>query len=240
MFRCAGGLRMKAWLGRLTRQRRPQRDDGLRERLRAYPPYAAPHAGPPAALTNEQAQQNLAYLLNQREHRMSVLATWMDGEAIDIRPALNGADPMSLLYELHHWANAHWPALHDPKIATVQAWLRSRRSHGEIVYSLLMDIAVLLGELISRRHAGYRWSLDLDATSGRNAARSHRRPVMRLVARGAMPSTVVLDLEDLVVDRYLHPDYVTHRMLNDWATVVGDAMSGGYETAWQATLAGQH
>jgi hypothetical protein len=230
-------MSMAGWLARLRRSSSAPAADELATRLHDYPPYAAPHAGPPSRWTPEQARENLAYLLEHREQRLQVLGGLLAAEGVTIGPALEGGDPKPLLAELHRWANERWPALHDPKIASDAVWLGSTRGGSEIVYSMLMDVAILLGELIVRRHTGYRWELDLDEVNGRDGMRSYMRPVVLLPAHGAMPSAVVIDVEDLVVGRYLHPEYTTNRLLNEWARVVGDAVSGGYEAAWVAPAA---
>lgn len=167
-----------------------------------------------------------------------MLGDLLAAEDIEAKPALDGGDWRPLVDALHRWANARWPALHDPNIATEAAWLRSTRCDGEIVYSMLMDVALLLGELIVRRHPAYRWDLDLDEVNGRGGMRSYLRPVLQLPAYGAMPSAVVLDLEDIVVNRYLHPEHKSNQLLNEWARVVEDAVSGGYEAAWTAPAGG--
>jgi hypothetical protein len=226
-----------SWLHRLTRRSGTRAADSLATRLQGYPPYTAPHAGPPTAWTLEQARANLDYLLEQREERLQVLGALLAADGIDIRAALDGADPKSLLDSLHAWANDRWPALHDPKIAHEAVWLRSNRRDAEIAFSMVMDVALLLGELIVRRHAGYRWDLDLDEVNGRDGMESYLRPVLLLPAHGAMPAGVVLDLEAIVVHRYLHPEYRTTRLLNDWARLVEDAVSGSYEAFWTTPAA---
>ncbi|HUG23537.1 hypothetical protein [Piscinibacter sp.] len=225
---------MAGWLDRLRRSTSGPAGTGLAAHLRDYPPYAAPHAGPPTRWTLEQAHENLAYLLQHRDQRLQVLGELLAAEGIEVGRARDDGDWLPLVDALHHWANARWPALHEPDIVTEATWLRSTRCDGEIAFSMLMDVALLLGELIIRRHPGYRWDLDLDEVNGRDGMRSYLRPVLLLPAHGAMPSAVVLDLEDIVVSRYLHPEYKANKLLNTWAQVVEDAVSGRYEAAWSA------
>ncbi|KQW00115.1 hypothetical protein [Rhizobacter sp. Root1221] len=222
---------MLKWLARLTGPHDPDTRDA-HARLQVYPPYDAPHAGPQTRWTLAQAQDNLDHLMRHRAHRMVVLGDWLRPEGIDIRPALVGGNPQPLLDALHQWANARWPAWHDPAIAHRDVWLRGHRSGNAVVYSLLLDVTLLLGELIVQRHDGYRWALDLDEENGRDGMRSYRRAVLELPARGHMPAPIVLDLEDMVVSRYLHPEYVSNQFRNVWAEVVGSAISGDQEAAW--------
>jgi hypothetical protein len=241
-------------LQRLTRWRpgASSGDDGLAARLLDYPPFEAPHAGPPSRWTRAQADDNLAYLLNHRAQRLDALAGLLRLEGIDIGPVLQGqgaaagigtstgkstatgtGTPAGLLVALHAWAKRRWPELHQPALASSKAWIASSRRDAEIVYSLLMDLALLLGELVMQRHPGYRWALDLDEQNRRDGMYSFNRPVLQLQATGDMPSNVVLDLEHLVVGRFVNIRDAGSQLLDDWARVVEDAASGKYEAAWK-------
>lgn len=220
---------MPAWLDRLTRGKA---DAGsLKQRLATYAPYAAPFAGPAAGWTLAQAQANLDYLLQQRAERLRCLGELLAPYAIDTEPALSGADPDPLLDALHRWANEQWPGVHVPKIATRERWLASPRRGGEIVYSMLMDVAILLGELIVRRRPGFRWGLDLDETNGRDGMTSYKRPVLLAWRGGSAPAQVELDVEEIVVLRYLQPRNPALTLLNGWKQLVRDAAAGKYERA---------
>lgn len=217
------------WLGHLPCPCDAGARDGF-ARLRGYPPYEAPHAGPPAALTLAQAEDNLEHLRLHRAQRLVLLGAWLDSEGIDIRPGLSGGDPTGLLDALHGWAHVCWPAWHDPAIAQREVWLRSRRTGPEIVYSLLFDVALLMGELISQRHGGYRWALALDEGTGGDDRRGCRRPVLLWPAQGMLPSPVQLDLEGIVVSRYLRRQRASDRFSNAWAEMVTRAVASGRET----------
>jgi hypothetical protein len=224
----------------LSRWRNAGRDaTPLSRRLLDYPPYLAPHPGPGERLTVQQAQRNLEYLLAEREARLQALGGLLRGYGIDIAPALAGADPRPLLDPLHEWANEHWPGLGQPRRHTLSSWLSSSRQGEDIAYSMLMDVAILLGELIRRRRPSYQWAIDLDEANGRDGMPSYRRPVLQVPQGGAMPAPVVLDLEDIVVGRYLQPDDPTQRLLNGWARLVEQAVSGAHEAPWLAPPAGE-
>jgi hypothetical protein len=225
---------MPAWLDRLTRTRPDRGGVSLARQLRDYPAYAAPHAGPAATLTPPDAQRNLEYLLAQRDARLLALGNLLAPWGIDIAAPLAGADPRPLLDALHRWAGEQWPALHEPALATRERWLRSSRGGAEIVYSMLMDLAILLGELIVRRRATYRWAIDLDEVNGRDAMTSYLRPVLEVPRSGDMPSPVILDVEEIVVSRYLRPNDPGLKLMNLWARLVGEAVAGAHEAPWQA------
>jgi hypothetical protein len=212
----------------------------LSRRLRDYPPYVAPHPGPGDGLTAEQAQENLAYLLGQREHRLQALHRLLNGYGIDISPALAGADPRPLLNELHAWANTYWPDLSGRRRRTLSSWLSSSRQGDEIAYSMLMDIAILMGELIRQRRPGFQWVVDSDEANGRDGMVSYRRPVLKMPQSAAMPVPSFLDLEDIVVGRFLQPDDPTQRLLNGWARLFDEAVSGAHEMPWQSSADPHH
>ena len=222
--------------GWFSRWRSPEGEAGaLSRRLRDYPPYAVPHPGPGERLTAEQAQENLAYLLGQREHRLQALHRLLAGYGVDISPALAGDDPRPLLDQLHAWANRYWPDLSGHRRRSLSSWLSSSRQGDEIAYSMLMDIAILLGELIRIRRPDFQWGVDLDEANGRDGMVSYRRPVLKIPHGAAMPVPLFLDLEDIVVGRFLQPDDPTQRLLNGWARLVDEAVSGAHESPWQGS-----
>jgi hypothetical protein len=222
---------MPTWLQRLRRSGSSRGVMPLAQQLRAYPPYSAPHPGPPERLTPAQAQQNLDHLLAEREHRLQTLGALLAHWGIDIAPALAGADAKPLLAALHRWTCDEWPALHDPALARRDRWLRSTRSGAEIVYSLLMDFALLLGELIVRRRPSYRWAIDTDEVSGRDAIASYLRPVLQAPQQDDMPAPVTVDVEEIVVNVYWWPGHSGVTLLNPWARVFDNAVSGAREAA---------
>lgn len=228
---------MAGWLKRLLPQRGANKRESLAAKLRDYPPYEAPHAGPPPRWTPEQARENLAYLLGHRDRRLKILGELLQAEGISIEDALDGGEWEPLVDALHHWANERWPELHDQRIANSRTWLGSSRRGQEIVYSMLMDVAILLAELIIRRNPGHRWELDLDEANGRDGMESYMRAVVRLPAFGDMPCAMDLDVEHVVVHRYMHPEYRSNRLLNEWKDLVGEAVSGAYEAGWNGEAA---
>lgn len=218
---------MPSWLARLTG--RGAAEDGLSVRLRSYPPYRCPHRGPPSAWTLEQARENFDHLLAHRADRLEILATFLRREGIDIAGALSGGDYVPVLNALHAWVNDRWPALHDPANATPAAWLASSRDGTNIVYSLVLDVAILLGELVVRRNPAYAWTLNLDEVDGRDDMPSYRRAVVSTPASGDMPAPIVHDFEELVASRYWSPNSAAERLLNVWARAVGRAIGGARE-----------
>ena len=220
---------MLEWLARQVRSRATPRSGGLAERLREYPAWDTPHAGPPRRWTDAQAHENLAHLLTHKPRRLELLADWLRPEGIDVRPALEGAAWEPAVDALHQWANATWPALLDARPATTAHWLSSDRRGDDIVFSLLLDISLLLGEFVVQRHAGFRWDLDLDPENGRDDMTSYRRVVLVMGHLGEPAPPLVLDVEATVVGHYLRPHSIANRLHNEWAALVQDAVSGAFD-----------
>lgn len=228
---------MWSWLTRKTERSEGQ---ALLQRLRErYPVYAAPHAyrRDGQLLSLAQAQENLEYLRTQRPTRLGIVGDFLHTEAgVDAAAALAGAEPAALLDGLHHWSLPTFPSLQKaaPQLARDEVWLASDRRGPEIVYSLLMDLALLLGELILIRRPAFQWALDLDEGNLLDGMDSVRRPVLQFLptstaAGDASMPPVQLDVEALVVHRYREPDSPSLQWMNGWAQLVQDARSGAYE-----------
>jgi len=224
----------------LTRKTERSEGQALLQRLReCYPVYAAPHAyrRDGQLLSLAQAQENLEYLRTQRPLRLRIISDFLHTEAeVDVVAALAGGDPSVLLDGLHRWSLRTFPALQKaaPELARDEVWLASDRRGPEIVYSLLMDLALLLGELILIRRPAFQWALDLDEGNLLDGMDSVRRPVLQFLpapaAAGEVPMPPVqLDVEALVVHRYREPDSPSLQWMNGWAQLVHEARSGAYE-----------
>jgi len=230
-----------------------QKTDGegeaLLQRLRdSYPVYAAPHPYRDGGqlLSLDQATANLEYLRTQRALRLRIVGDFLHVEAgVDVAAALAGGEPAALLDGLQRWSLHAFPALKKaaPQLARDEVWLASDRRGPEIVYSLLMDLALLLAELILVQRPAFRWALDLDEESLREGMDSARRPVLQYLPAltapvpaptlaiggdAAMPP-VQLDVEAIVVHRYREPESPSLQWMNGWALLVNDACRGAYE-----------
>lgn len=218
------------------------KDQALLHRLCAsYPAYSAPHPYRLGGqlLGPEQAQENLSYLLAVRTERLQIVAEYLRAEAgVDVRAALSGAEPVRLLAGLHAWAQQALPALNRAAsgLARPEVWLASDRRGPEIVYSLLMDLALLLGELILICRPAFQWALDLDEGNLLDGMDSPRRPLLQWApapgdtgCASAAPPPVQIDIERVVVGRFFHPDAAEYTVMDGWAVLVMEARSGAYE-----------
>lgn len=131
--------------------------------LADYPPYLTPFPGVTEALSLEQCEANLQYLLDERQHRLSIAADLLGHFGIDLRAGMRADDPTAFLAELDRWARSEWPALHTPTFSVKpNVWLRLPKDGLHIELAMLMDIAIVLGETVVGHRSEYSWQLDLD------------------------------------------------------------------------------
>lgn len=217
---------MVSWFARLMRAGPASND--LARRLSHYPPYRAPHVGPPRRWTPEQAHENLQHLLAHLDERLAAVGALLREDGIDTAPALAGGDALALVDQIHAWAGAHWPALLRKEQATLAHWLGTTRDGDDIAFSMLLDVSLLFGELIRRRDPRWIWALDEDPVNRRDGMVSAMRPVLLLRSTRPDVPDIDLDLEDLVVGRYAHPDD-SGIVLNPWRRTVNEAITGALD-----------
>jgi hypothetical protein len=225
----------RSWFGSKRRS-----GGGLAELLRDYAPYLAPHAAAGVALTEAQARANLAFFEQHRPQRLGQVAALLQAAAgINCAPALS--DPArhgpALADALHRWAGSDWPALQPPQRGGLAAWLSSSRRDGDIVFSMLFDVGVLLGEVIQRGQPAWHWGLDLDPQNLADDMPSARRVVLLADPVGAAGSPFVLDVEDVVVHRFLHGQEASQRLLNPLRRLVEQGHSGEALAYWRDAAA---
>ncbi|MDR7333417.1 hypothetical protein [Roseateles asaccharophilus] len=194
--------------------------------LSDYPPFELPHAGSGAALSDAQAQQNLAYFQATLAPRQRALRDWLLAHGGPDAQALAGVEYAKALQA---WARAHWPQL--PAFARLPAhrpWPDAPRSGDFIVNSLLGDLGTSLGEAIRRANARWRWGLDMDIQDLADDMATSRRVVLlaELTRPAEQTTEAVLDPEASVFGAHRFPDSPDFVYLDSWATMVGDAVAG--------------
>jgi hypothetical protein len=210
-----------------------QKEQGGGGGLNSYPPYQAPFRGPASALMLAQANANLQYLLTHSEQRVNDLARFLSRVDVDFTGALRGGEVGPPLEALHVWLKREFPKLHDPAIAKRSVWLASTREGREIVYSLLMDIALLLGALVIARKPEYRWALDLDPDNVADEMDTVKRPVVQIPKADPFPAPIILDFEASVVHQYRTARSPIFGLTNDLGRQVTEAISGACERPWR-------
>lgn len=194
--------------------------------LSDYPPATPPHAGSGAQLSESQAQQNWVYFQASLPERLQVVRQWLLAHGGPDPQALHGA---AYAKALNIWAKQHWARL--PPAAGLPAhqhWPAVARHGPHIVYSLLGDLALTLGEAVRQANGHWRWGLNLDATDLADGMHSARRVVLLADLRHPTPEAneAVIDLEAMVVHDYEFPNSPNFIHLEVWARTVADAISG--------------
>lgn len=213
--------------GGFWRRRSTPPREALAARLRRYPPCETAPAGLGTVPSPAQAATKLAEFERVRPQRLrQVSALLHDDAGLDTGPAL--AEPArhaaALADALQRWAGAAWPAPRPQD--SVAHWLASRRCGEDIVYSMLLDLAILLGELIHRGNPAWRWGLDLDPENLADGIITAHRIVLTAEPVGTHTTPFVLDVEGVVVYRFLHPDAPAQRLLNPLRQLVERGLRG--------------
>jgi hypothetical protein len=204
----------------------------LKRLLKRYPPYRIPHRGYGWDLTLAQAKENLAYLLANRQQRLEIVNRFLSEFGLDLTAALAADDPKPFLDALWRWSLAEWPFVHDPAFTTTAAWLNSTREGPQIVFSMLMDIAIAVAEMVLVRRPGYTWALDLALDHQADDRVSWQRPVLLRPARRKVPA-ILFDVEDVVHGQYSICKSTPDDVPNHLEMMVLDAVSGAQKTVFR-------
>ena len=129
--------------------------------LDGYPVYDAPHVGVGRTLSEVQANENLDYLLTNRSERKQALSTLLERFNIDMVGGFSNESPDKLIQELYDWCSAHWSTYRNDNHPR-QQWLKSSRRGEDLIYSLAMDVAIVLGDLLIQHRPAYGWGVDVD------------------------------------------------------------------------------
>ncbi|MDT7836063.1 hypothetical protein [Aquabacterium sp. OR-4] len=223
---------MASWFSRLLKPSEPAAASSLLARqLASYPPCPAAHPGPASRWTAAQAADNFGRFMQQREQRLAALQGLLAGHGIQFEAVLDHGDTGPLLAALHQWALACWPGVRGTARPDRQAWLASSRSGPQIMHALLLDLAILLGELIVRRRSGIRWGVDNSDSSRDDDMPTWQRVVLLVDRQALAREPQVLDVEAVVFGRWMRIDSPTERLVDDWAGLLQDAVAGRYEAA---------
>jgi hypothetical protein len=151
-------------------------------------------------------------------------------------PGLAASDPLPYIKALGQWTAQEWPSIRDEALLPIEAWLNSRREGREIVFSLIMDIAIVLAEIVLRRRDDYHWALDLDPQNGVDGMVSWRRPVILRPPDAIVPA-IQFDFEDAVRTAYVQCGKPGYNLRGEFGRGVPEAISGAHETWWRQQAA---
>ncbi|MGL4514601.1 MAG: hypothetical protein ACRCT8_16050 [Lacipirellulaceae bacterium] len=208
------------WLGRPVSR--------LDRRLRDYPPYRVPHPGYGTDLTDEQAEANLDYLLGARAGRVTALAGLLLEEGIDLLRGMANPDPGPVLNEIEEWAQATWYRLARWKKGKRTDWGPTSREGDDIAYSMTMDLAIVLGELIMAARPEFHWALDRDPENAEMY--TYNRPVLfRPDDVRLNRGRTLFDLDEKTFVTFIQSTRWTIRMHYNFKRFVCGVIAGEYD-----------
>lgn len=194
--------------------------------LSGYPCFELPHPGSGHALTEVQAQQNWAYWQRVLAERRHAVRNWLLAHQ---GPDAEALSAVSYAKALNAWAKVHWSKL--PAFSSLprhRPWPDCPRGGPFIVYSLLGDLSLSLGEAIRAANGHWHWGLSWDPTDLADGMYSSRRVVLLAELKRPTPETreAVLDLEAMVFAAYRFPDAPDFVYRDVWSEAVAEAVAG--------------
>ncbi len=202
--------RIRSWLG--TAPESDKADDAraaFRAALHRYPAHAPPHPGHARDLTPEQAQANLNWFLASLPERLQVLDGLLTEFGVPTRPAADTPEGrQAWVGQLIDWTRRCWPAQpYRPEHLDKDVWLKVARIGDDAIFSVTLDLATLMGEVIKSACPAWRWGLDMaSANMGGQPMLTARRVVMTTAPLGSKGIRVIRDWEAAIVAHYWHQD----------------------------------
>lgn len=198
--------------------------------LSGYPVYEQPFTAAACKLTGAQADANFEYFAAHKDLRINALSSLLTGFDIDIHAGLSSASPDTLVTQLYQWSGEHWPQYFDKGIHSNKHWIASTRQDANLIYSLITDTAIVIGELIIKQRPTYSWNLDRDADNKLMA--SYNRVVLTARWLPEPDKLIVVDVEAEIAKRFLDANYIRQKRDALWLKLVKECVSGGAEGAF--------
>ncbi len=213
----------------------------LAERLTDYPPYRMPHPRPAKALSAKEADDNLAAFNEQLPARIDAL----DGllTSLGVKPDSYAAVPLleipvlSLAECLHPWADASWPEAIAAERRHYDIWQCTNYREADMLYSVAMDTAMLLGDSLRRQVPQLSWTIDRNPENIADGMPTVNRIVLtvskpvsaeRSASSQALPVVnTLIDWESAVASVAYEPARDRFRLLNDWKLLAERAIASG-------------
>jgi len=190
--------------------------------LDGYPSYEAPHFGFGSALSVQQANENLDYLLANKQARIEALSQLLTQFDIDLTAGFADVAPEKIITQLYQWSGERW---RDYKSATHtrQQWHTNNRCDEDLIYSVAMDTAIYFGDLVVKHKPAYSWGVDLD--NGNSVMETYRRCVVQapILRHNHL---AVFDVEAMVAARVFNPDKPHWKWENHWLRTMDDHIAG--------------
>jgi len=183
-----------------------------------------PFLGDPRDLSDVQSEANLRYFLEQREVRLQIVGELLEKFGLDLQAGLSAEDPYDFLRSLDTWAHTEWPASWTPTFpASWSAWVSELKGGRQVALAMLMDVAILLGEIVVRKRHDYAWRVDLNPQNCSSG--SYRRVAVAKESEGFTP----LDFEQICISEF---DAIGRGMSlpgHSLGSIVLGALEGGYD-----------
>lgn len=226
--------RLKSWITPPSATPGPaDRKSDFTRALASYPAHVPPHRGYARQLTPEQAQQNLDWFRQTLPERLAALRSLAasTGLVLNDAPAGTLAEAQDLMARLIAWTRDSWPqAPYLPAHLDDAHWAMSARTGDDAIFSVVLDVATLLGHTVMAGRPEWRWGLDLSrASMGQQPKFSARRVVLTTPLLGEQRAPYLMDLEALVLERYRRPkDFRFNQTLeyDPWMEYVRDGYTG--------------
>ncbi|MDO5624990.1 MAG: hypothetical protein Q4G71_09900 [Pseudomonadota bacterium] len=210
----------------------PDRQAAFRQVLARYPAHVPPHRGPGWHLTPEQAQQNLDWFKQTLPERLAALRLVAEtGLTLSEAPVQSLDEAKDLVAQLIDWTRDCWPGEpYRPEHTQDSCWVVSERTGDDAIFSVVLDVATLLGQIIMAGRSEWRGGLDMDPASlGSQPMFSARRVVLISPLLGEQRVPALMDMEALVLDRYCKPhnlDFTGPLEHDAWMKYVRDGYTG--------------
>ncbi len=207
------------WFGRA------KNSSGLAASLAEYPAYDVPHSSTHLTLSDAQALENFEYFQSHKQQRIASLHALLVRVGIDLKPALNGADYTTSVEALYQWAQNEWAPAINSELATRAVWRTTHRSAEHIIYSVVMDCAIALGEIVIARRPEYTWAVDLHPDNIKDQMPSARRTVLSAISTTHPEQPILIDWEAIAVAMVIKPQSAANRAINLWLRVCDEAVN---------------
>ena len=158
-----------------------------------------------------------------------MLADLLTGFDIDVHSGMNATSPEPLVTQLYQWSGEHWPRYFDKAIHNGEHWIASTKQDDNPIYSVIMDTAIVIGELIIKHRPTYCWSID--RAPGNKDMASYNRCVLAAPWLPEPERFVVIDIESRIAQRFLHAHDFGQRHEELWLRLLHACVSGGAEGA---------
>ena len=201
--------------------------------LRTYPAHVPPHRGLGPDITAEQAQANWDWFKLTLPTRLATLRDLCarTGLTLSETPVNSVDEAIDLTARLIEWTRACWPD--KPYLSEHKDrhyWAMSARTGDDAIFSVVLDVATLLGQIIMDGRKEWRWGLDMARSSlGHQPSLTARRVMLMSPLLGQQRHALLKDMEALVLSRYLTPNDFSFRdplEFDSWVEYVRDGYTG--------------